>query len=348
MRKKTAFLGILVWSALVLAGAASSAPAQEPARTVLYSLEPGETIMYAESLIALNAEAADVILVTTKSKDDQGPFFVFRAGTRKGPFKALKDAMAAAYDGRDQAPEKMGDCASYTPGPAPDDAQPTTVEEKGGQVVQFKGKTIGPHLMVFSTRVTPDGALAYLTASDKNKAWFECSDGRKVSFGGILLDFKFSPDGKTAAVLVQGSLSMDDMEQLSKLPPEKMMAAYQAQDKKYLYRIDGNKFGPFDSFDSYSFWFPKTSNDLYFSVGDQIFQNGAPIVKAGSLDPCNFYPGADGKSYAIFDYSNITFNDGEKYPSPLDILVYPEKGKTVFKWIALENNKDLVVYQRTM
>jgi DNA-binding beta-propeller fold protein YncE len=104
MRKKTAFLGILVSSALVLAGAASSAPAQEPARTVLYSLEPGETI--------------------------------------------------------------------------------------------------GPHLLVFSTRVTPDGALAYLTASDKNKAWFECSDGRKVSFGGIPMDFKFNPDGKTAAVLV--------------------------------------------------------------------------------------------------------------------------------------------------
>ena len=348
MRKKTIFLGVLVASAVVLAGMAPPAFAQDPSRKVLYSLEPGETIMDAESMIVLNAEADDVILVTTKGNGDLGPFFVFRGGARKGAYNNLKDAMTAAYDGRDKAPERKHDCASYKPGPAPDGIQATIAGDKGGQSVQFRGRTIGPHLLIFSTLVAPDGALAYLSASDRDKAWFESSDGRKISFGGVPGDFKISPDGRSAAVLVQGSLSLDDMDKLSKLPPEKMAAAFQAQDKKYLYTIDGQKFGPFDSFDSYSFWFPKTSNDLYFRVGDQLFRNGAPMMKAGSLDPCNFYPSPGGKSYAMFNYASIVFSDGKKFPSPLDVLAYQEKGKTVFKWIALENSRDLVVYQRTM
>jgi hypothetical protein len=348
MRKKTAFLGILVASALALAGAASPALAQEPARKVIYSLEPGETIMNGESMIVLNAEAANVILVTTKGKGDRGPFFVFRDGARKGPFNNLKDAMATAYGGRENPPEQKHDCAEYKPGQAPNDDQTTAAQDERGQTVQFKGKTIGPHLMVFSNRVTPDGALAYVTAADNDKAWFECSDGRKVSFGGLPEEFKFSPDGKNATVLVKGSYSLNEMNNISKLPPEKMAAAFKEMDKKYLYTIDGKKYGPFDSFESYSFWYPKTSNDLYFHVGDQVFRNGAPWMKADSLDSCNFYPSADGKSYAMFNYSNITFSDGKKYPSPLDVLAYQDKGKTIFKWITLENNKDLVVYQRTI
>jgi hypothetical protein len=348
MRKKTAFFGILVASAAILAGAASPAFAQEPTRKVLYSLEPGETIMHAESIIALTAEAADIILVTTKGKGDQGPFFVFRDGAKKGPFTSLKDAMAAAYADRKNPSQRKRDCAAYTPGPAPAGAQPTSAEAKAGKTLQFKGATLGPHAMIFSNRVTPDGALAYITAADNDKAWFECSDGRKVSFGGLPADFKFSPDGKNAAVLVQGRFSMNEMNNFAKLPPEKLADAYKEMDKKYLYTIDGKKFGPFDSFEPYSFWFLKTSNDLYFRVEDQVFRNGAPMIKAESFDSCNFYPSPDGKSYAMFNYSNITFSDGKEYPSPLDVLAYQDKGKTVFKWITLENNKDLVVYQRAM
>ncbi|MCX6566635.1 MAG: hypothetical protein NTW38_09500 [Candidatus Aminicenantes bacterium] len=348
MRKKTAFLGIFVLSVLALAGAASPAFAQDPARKILYSLEPGETIMKAESMMALTAEGTDLTLVTTKGAGDQGPFFVFRDGARKGPFADLKDAMAAAYAGGKMSSENKRDCAAYTPDPVPDDTQPNITEEESGMTLQFKGVSLGPHFLILLNSLTPDGARAYITAMDNDKSWLECSDGRKVSFGGTPGDLKVSPDGKNAAVLVTGSYSMNAMNDLGKLPPDKMAAAFKEMDKKYLYTIDGKKFGPFDSFDSSSFWFPKMTNDLYFRVGDQVFRNGAPMMKAESLDPCNFYPSVDGKSYAMFDYSNITFSDGEKYPSPLDVRAYQEKGKTVFKWIALENNKDLVAYQRTM
>jgi hypothetical protein len=335
---------------MVLAGLASSAPAQETTRKVLYSLEPGETIMRAESTIAIAATAADIVLVTTMAKNNKGPFFVIRDRKRTGPFTGIKETMAAAYAGRTDTSQKSRDCASYTPPPPSEDSSTTTESDpQGRQVVKFKGQTLGPHLLIFSTRTTPDGTLAYITAGDNDKTWFECSDGRKVSFGGIPGEVKFSPDGKNAAVVCQGNSSMDEMKNMAKLPPEKLQAAFAEQEKKYLYTIAGKKYGPFgSSFDSRDVWFPKTSNDMYFHVNDQLFRNGAPMMKVDSFDPCQFYPTPDGKAYANLTYEKIVFSDGKTYPAPLDIVVFQDGGKTVFKWITLENNKDIVVYQRAI
>jgi len=93
MRNTRRRFGALIAAAVILAGVTGTAVAQEPVRTVVYSLEPGETILHGESMMALTAEAADVVLGTTRGKGDQGPFFVFRDGTRKGPFTSLKDAI---------------------------------------------------------------------------------------------------------------------------------------------------------------------------------------------------------------------------------------------------------------
>jgi hypothetical protein len=347
MRKRNAVLVFYIVFAAILAGAASSALAQEPTRKVLYSLEPDEAIMRAESFMGLAVDSTDLILVLAKGKGTQNSYMVFRDGAKKGPFPQLKDAMDAAYSNKKNLSQRKRDCATYTPGSAPEGIRPASVQTKGGQALQFKGVTFAQHLMIFTNQVTPDGALAYATAADNDKAWFECSDGRKISFGGLPESFKFSPDGKNAAVLVKGRYSLNEINNLAKLPPEKMAEAFKEADKKYLYTIDGKKYGPFDRFEEYSFWYPKTSNDLYFRVGDQIFRNGSPMLTSESFDPCNFYPNADGKSYAMFTYESVLFSDGKKYPSPLDVLTFQDKGKTVFKWLALENAKDLVVYQRT-
>ena len=346
MRNARRRFGALTVAAVILAGVTGTVVAQEAVRTVLYSLEVGETILHRESMIALTAEAADVVLVTTRGNSDQGPFFVFRDGTRKGPFTSLKDAMATAYAGRENPQQRKRDCAAYAPGPAPEGSQPATSEDRSGSTLRFKGATIGPHRVLLSFKVTPDGARLYVTASDDDKAWFESSDGRKVSFGGIPMGFQFGPDGKNAAVQVEGRYSMNEMKGLPKLPPEKFAEAAKELGKKYVYTIDGQMYGPFDSIDD--LWFPNTSNDLYFRAQGQVFRNGVPLPKARSFNSCEFYPSPDGRSYAVVDYANITFSDGKAYPSPLAVVAYQDKGKLVFRWITLEKNKDVVVYQRTM
>jgi len=119
--------------------------------------------------------------------------------------------------------------------------------------------------MVFSARATPDGATAFYTAGDNDKAWFGCSDGRVVSFEEIPGEFKFSPDGKNGAVMVEGKLTLAEMNNLTKLPPDKLAAAMNDQEKKFLHTIDGRSFGPFgSSFEASSFWYAKSSNDLFY------------------------------------------------------------------------------------
>jgi hypothetical protein len=321
-----------------------------PTGAPVYTLEADEEILRRESTIAISAEAADVILLLAKNEEQNPPYFVFHNGKKTGPYAKIGEAMRAAYEGRENAVGKPHECASYDPGEPPDDARPISDTAAGGnQVIKFKGKSFGPYVMIFMAKGTPDGTTMFYTAGDNDKAWFGSSDGRVVSFGGIPGEFKFSPDGKSAAVLVEGKLSLADMNNLSQLPPEKIAAVMQEQEKKFLYTIDGRNFGPFDSsFKPYSFWYAKSTNDLYYRVGDDVFRNGTFMFKAESFDSCQFYPSPDGKTYALSNYERIIFSDGQSYPSPLDVVVLQRAGKTVFRWITLENERKLVIYERTM
>ena len=335
---------------LVLSAVAALLPGRLPGqtssvgRTLIYSLEPGEEIMTAESKIALSAGPNDVLLVLTKGAN--GPFSVFRDGRKSKPFADLKEAMKAAYEGRKDSFDKQRDCASYKPGQAPEDALPSRDDVQGGQVVRFKDKTFGPYVLIYSSMATPDGARAYYTANDKESAVFGCTDGRKVAVGGLPGDYKFSPNGLNGATLCQGTLNFLDQKKLASLPLQQVAAD---MDKRFIYTIDGKKFGPFGgSFSESAYWFASTGNDLYYQVNDQLFRNGVVLMKTPWIDPCSFYPSADGKTYAMYDYQQIAFSDGQKFPSPLDIAVFERNGRTIFKWVTLENKKDLVVYQRVM
>jgi len=50
----------------------------------------------------------------------------------------------------------------------------------------------------------------------------------------------------------------------------------------------------------------------------------------------------------MYDYDSIVFSDGQSYPPPLDVAVFQRAGRTVVRWITLENEKMIVVYERTM
>ncbi len=329
---------------LLFAAAVPPAPSQVQTpplvRTLIYSLEPGEEIMSEESMLVVNLD--DVILVLTKGP--KGPFSVFRDGKKSKPFSDLNDAMKAAYEGRKGSSGEKRSCATYSPGSAPENMLPFKDDVEGGQVVRFKDKTLGPFVLAYSVTATPDAARAYFTANDKNSAVFGCTDGRKIAVGGIPEEYKFSPNGLNAAVLCQGTTNPLDQT----LPPEQVAAS---MDKKFLYTIDGKKYGPFATGfgEGYGdFWFASTGNDLYYETGGQLYRNGVVLMKTPWVDPCSFYPSPDGKKYALFSYEDIVFSDGQKFPSPLDILVFTKNGQTVFKWITLEKKKDLVIYQRAM
>ena len=322
----------------------------QPVRKLIYSLEAGEEILQAESAIVISATKESVILVLAKGKGDKGPFFVFQNGKKKGPFTKLKEAMAAAYPSQDESAVGIfRNCADYTPdqGLLPPDAVPSIEgDESSGQAVVFKGKTFGPYLSVFDAKATPDGSRAYFAVNDKDKVWLICSDGRKVFIASAPDTIKISPDGKNAIVACTGSLAPSEAVKLIATQPEKYNAE---MNKKYVYTIDGKKFGPY-GMDFKDFWFSVGNNNFFFLDGNQLYMNGIPTltVKIEPFSPCDFYLSADGKKYALFTLENLVFSDGKKYPFPLSIIPFQEGGQTMIKWVALEYNRDIVVYQRAI
>ena len=326
-----------------------SSQGQLPVRKLIYSLEPGEEILQPESAIVISATRESLTLVLSKGKGEKGPFFVFKSGQKKGPFGKLKEAMAAAYPSQDDSAGIIRDCADYTAdqGLLPPDAMPSTEgDESSGQTITFKGKTFGPYLSVFAVMATPDGSRAYFAVNDKDKVWLMCSDGRKVFIASAPDTIKISPDGKNAVVACTGSLSPSEMVKLLAAQPEKYNAE---MNKKYVYTIDGKKFGPY-GMDFKDFWYSVGNNNFFFLDGKQLYMNGTPTltINIEPFSPCDFYPSADGKKYALFTLESLVFSDGQKYPFPLSIIPFLEGGQTKIKWVALENKKDFVVYQRAI
>jgi len=336
--------------ALIILGCLPAfAQGPQPVRKLIYSLEPGEEILQPESAIVISATKESLTLVLSKGKGEKGPFLVFKDGKKKGPFADLKEAMAAAYPSQDDSAGIFRDCADYTPdqGLIPQNAIPSTEgDESSGQTVVFKGKTFGPYLSVLAVMATPDGSRAYFAVNDKDKVWLICSDGRKVFIASAPDTIKISPDGKNAIVACTGSLAPSEMVKLITSQPEKYNAE---MNKKYVYTIDGKKFGPY-GMDFKDFWFSVGNNNFFFLDGNQLYMNGSPTLtlKIEPFSPCDFYPSADGKKYALFTLESLVFSDGKKSPFPLSIVTFPESGQTMIKWVALENNKDFVIYQRAI
>lgn len=341
-------IGMIIALAFVVAGAWIPAPAQgpEPLRRVIYSLEPGEEILIPESSLCLTMDGELVTLVLAKGKE--APFFVVRDGVKKGPFTKLAEAMKIADDGRCDKPLRGSECARYDPAPEEMDIASIVEDDgSGGQVIRFKGKTFGPYAMILNLKFTEDKSRLYYVASEKDRTWFACTDGRKVQVGGMPEDFKFSPDGRNALIKMTGTLSMADMEKLAGQAPEKIAAAMKDMDKNFLYAIDGRKFGPFENAIA-EFWFPKNVNVFYYEAGGRVYREGVEVPVLEGFSACAFYPSEDGKKYALYTYENLIFSDGAKYPFPLGLLTRARNGGAVFKWMTLENKKDFVVYQRAL
>jgi hypothetical protein len=348
MKKATAILTPFLFAALACLPAFAQGP--QPVRKLIYSLEAGEELLQPESAIFISPTKESAILFLSKGKGGKNPpFFVVKNGNKKGPFTKLQEAMEAAYESEDISPGVFRDCADYTPDQAqiPPDAIPfSEADENGNQMVMFKGKTFGPYLFVSDVLATRDGSRAYFMANDKDRLWLICSDGRKVPIAGSPGALRLSPDGKNAIVASTGSLSPSELEKLAAEDPEK----YDAEmNKAYVYTIDGKKFGPY-GMDFKDCWFSVGNNNFFFLDGNQLYMNGIPTLtlKIEPFSPCDFYPSADGKKYALFTLESLVFSDGKKYPFPLNIITFQEGGQTMIKWIALENKKDIVVYQRAI
>jgi hypothetical protein len=314
-------------------------------RQVVYSLQPGEELLQAGSAVCIFPNKIEMKLVLSKGKE--GPFFVVQEGGRLGPFASRREALAVAEEANCQRPGPGGNCAIFHPDPPEtEEARIEGPDSAGVVALRFNGRSYGSYSSIEQIEVVPDKSRAYFLAVDKaGQTWFDCTDGRKVAVAGSPQDLHFSPDGRNAILLTAGTRSLAEIEKMGQLPPDKMAMAMKDAEKKFLYAIDGRKFGPFGE-DLKEAWFPVSSNAFYFQTGDKVHRDGTAVAVPAGFSPCAYFPSEDGTHYALYTEEKLIFSDGPSYPFPLGVTAERVNGRIVIKWAALESNRNIVVYQR--
>jgi hypothetical protein len=66
------------------------------------------------------------------------------------------------------------------------------------------------------------------------------------------------------------------------------------------------------------------------------------------ISPANIWLTEDGKRYVIIVYNRIEFSDGTIYKEPLKIRISVNRNKITVWWLLLENEKDIVLYSKTI
>jgi len=241
----------------LLAAAAASLPAPAnpqalPAgvtRTVLVSLEPGEEIKKEgkqRSPFRRWPKTLPHLDQGQVGRKDPSPFSA--TGSAPAPFTDFKAAMAAAYKGRKDSGGASRDCALYKPPARSPEARAFENKEPGpaGESPHFPGPDLRPlSEWSFQPASGPTGLSAITRPRTRTRPGSAAATAARFPSAAFPANSSSARTGKSAAVYVEGSMDMTEMEGLAKLPPDKQMEAFKTMDQRFLYTLDGAKYGPF-------------------------------------------------------------------------------------------------------
>ena len=214
----------------------------------------------------------------------------------------------------------------------------------GSGSVKFQGKLYGPYGQIMKLCISEDGQNFYAVAIDAEmKIKFFDKNDRKVDLAGVPEDLIISPDGTKAFAVLKGDLNPFDPESMAKI-----MADPEAYNnpKVKLVGIDGTTYGPFPSDQYADAWFVPPAKLVVYS-NYEITLDGKFLFKSEDyISKCDIWVSSNGKDYAWANYEYLIFNDGTKYTAPLAIKYTAGGGQANLKWISLENEKNLVLYNR--
>jgi hypothetical protein len=325
-------------------------------RTVLATLQPGESILSAESCFFLSMNNNQLYLVTRQNNQ----FFIYENGQRKGPFGTLQGSMLKPCESGRNGDEK---CAVYKPVENTGEPEGLSMNESGQYLIKYKDKTFGPYPFVKNYAIWPDkSGFVAIVMDSQMKSTFVTSDGQPIPLKGDVDAIHISPVGKkyVFAVKEREEINLDLMNEVSKMTQEQLLKFAREQEAKqksagppkaYVYASGGAKYGPFEqgAFYTNNPAFTKTGGDNWIMIlSNVLYINGQKIKEFENIDlnSCNIWLSKDGKRYAITSYDKLIFTDGKSYGYPMETIAFEKDGKVFIKWISLENEKDLVLYSR--
>ena len=331
-----------------------------PVRKVLLTLQPGERVATNESCISGSYSKEELYLVTEQG----GKIFAYDHGQRKGPFNSYADAKIKNCDDNND-----NNCAAYQTPQIQNMEDYLGYSDDGGMVVKFNGKQYGPYRMISNFYVSPDKTwFVAVTINTEMKYAMLANDGVSRPLDGTVKYLQVNASGKKYLVVTVKSIDDEIAAEYSKIDFSKMnndqmMAIVNKMDEKkknagppemFIYSNGGKKFGPFPagSVNSNNPSFPKTGGENWVMIIDgDLYINGtktAHLDDEYGISNCDLWLSPDGKRYALSNYQKIIFSDGKEYPAPLKIDIENSGSGVVFKWISLENEKDIVAYSKEL
>jgi hypothetical protein len=338
--KKVFCFHLVFWGFLLLMPAMLIAQAE---RQVIYTLQTGEFLQYGENCFSLSADKSDIFFVI---KND-GKFYTIHNGVKNGPYNEMsEDKLKGCGSGPNAlcARLNMDECNTDV-----DVQKYVATDQVGKTQIKFGGKVYGPFMTVIQFYLTCNGnGFLAVIMTDEMKYRIVTSEGKNMELPGMLEWVKLSADGKQGLIgfgmtidpakIDMSKINMDDFNKFS------------------ITDLNGTALGTFDRNQIHAddFWFCKSGGNHWFmdKNSGEIYRDGQPLKNLPpNYSDCDLWFSEDGKQIAVVDYGQGELVESTsiwKIKSPLQLTTYQKNGKTWIKWISLENDKELVVYNRAL
>ncbi len=305
---------------------------------ILFEIGPGEKMVEGENCFLLDPVSDRSAMVTSVGTGKNKQYYHYYAGGRKeGPFRKPDSTIWLECRTGDEWSGKY----EY------EQAEPLeayVTQESDDHYVTFRGQRFGPYMYITNFVVAPDKSNFYASGfTSENKIHFFDGTGREITIVGMADKILMSPDGKRAILRTSGNYNLYDENELAKMMehPEEL-----SNPQDYYYEITGERKGPFDPSSFRDIWFTVNNHLVYRVENDIYVDENLLFTTQDYFSPDDLYISDKGDKYVFYNYENIHFSDGFEAPFPLFLKVSQGGDKVIVKWVTLEDETNMVEYQR--
>ena len=345
---------ILIFKTLFASNAQTTAPGVS--HKILFSIGKEERPVFNESSILLSPIGSSVIVLTS---DEEGRIYVYENGKKRGPFKDVSDTKVTFPE---DDPEEYD--PAYRKESDSDYEKYIGYNDAGQVTIKFGGKSFGLFQFILEFYTTKDKTSFYAIIMKDGKPFFITSAGNSFELDGQPGYSHISPSGKKMMVttvkennevgeMINKDLSKLSAEEVARLGKEIEGKQKNKPPEAFIYFQDGKKFGPYDpkKITAYNPAFIKCGGDNWLLTMDsKLYISGIAVtdLRNDQISPANVWLTEDGKRYVIVVYNRIEFSDGQVYKDPLKIRITINQNKITLWWLLFENEKDIVLYSKTL
>lgn len=300
-------------------------PQEGSTRKILFEISKGERLVFNGSSLTLSPIGNSVIVFTN---DDEGRFFVYENGNKRGPFY---DAAASRVKLPEDDPEEFDPI--FRRDSDADLEKYVESNTEGLTTVKFGGKTYGPFQFI----------LEFYPNNTKNFSAIVMKDGKPqlINSAGGVTELDGQP-GFSHPSPSGNKLMVTTVKEKEGNPPE-----------AFIYFQDGKKFGPYNpkKINPDNPAFSKTGGDNWLlTINSKLFINGIQVKDLinEQISPANIWLTPDGKRFVVVVYNRIEFSDGIIIKDPLKFRISVQQNKITIWWLSVENEKDIVLYSKTI